>query len=140
MMPLTTPALHDLTPELSTPRSVGGEQRFFRALNRVVEPVVRAGLGSSLAGPGAFVVETTGRRSGKRRRVPLLGKRIGDTIVVSTIRADSQWVRNLEHDPVADVWLAGRPRRATATVIRLRGATIASLRLEPRCGPADPRV
>ena len=109
----------------------GGEQGLFRTLNCFVEPAVRAGLGGSLAGPGAFVVETTGRRSGLPRRVPLLGTRVGDTIVVSTIRDDSQWIRNLEHHPFADVWVAGRPRPATATVVRLPGATVAHLRLRP---------
>ena len=116
---------------------VGAQQRLFRTLNRFLEPAVRAGLGSTLAGPAAFVVETTGRHSGLPRRVPLLAKRIGDTIIVSTIRDDSQWIRNLEHHPVADIWIAGRPRRASATVVRVPGATIARLRLEPS-PPLDP--
>ena len=107
----------------------GAEQRFFRTVNRLVEPAVRAGLGNSLAGPGTFVLETTGRRTGLPRRVPVLGKRVGDTIVVSTIRDNSQWIRNLEHEPFAHVWVAGRPRPAAATVIRLPGSTVAHLRL-----------
>lgn len=110
------------------------EQQFFRTLNRLVEPAVRAGFGSPVAGPGTFVVETTGRRSGLPRRVPVLGARVGDTIVVSTVRSRSQWIRNLEHRPDADVWVAGRRRPATATVVHLHGATIARLRLRP-----DPR-
>jgi deazaflavin-dependent oxidoreductase (nitroreductase family) len=113
--------------------ATSGEQRVFRALNRVVEPLVRAGVGTSLAGPGAFVVETTGRRSGQPRRVPLLGKRVGDTVIVSTVRDGSQWVRNLEHDPAAIVWIAGRPRPATASVARVPGGAVARLRLERGC-------
>jgi deazaflavin-dependent oxidoreductase (nitroreductase family) len=113
----------------------GAQQRLLRALNRFVEPAVRAGLGSSLAGLAAFVVETTGRHSGLPRRVPLLAKRVGDTIIVSTIRDGSQWIRNLEHQPVAHVWIAGRPRRATATVVRMPGARIVHLRLQPSSPP-----
>ena len=100
-------------------------------MNRLVEPVVRAGIGNSLAGPGTFVIETTGRRSGLARRVPLLAKRLGDTIIVSTIRHNSQWIRNLEHHPNAHVWIAGQPRPAAATIVRLPGATLARLRLDP---------
>jgi deazaflavin-dependent oxidoreductase (nitroreductase family) len=130
-----------MTKQAST-LSVGpdsAEQRLFRTLNRFIEPAVRAGLGSSLAGPGAYVVETTGHRSGLPRRVPLLAKRVGDSILVSTIRDDSQWIRNLEHHPYADVWIAGRPRRAAATVVRLPGATIARLRLQPSSPPDHPQ-
>ena len=116
----------------------GAERRFFQTLNRFVEPAVRAGLGSSLGGPGAYVVETTGRRSGLPRRVPLLATRLGDTIIVSTIRDDSQWIRNLEHHPYADVWIAGRARPATATVVRVPGAAVAHLRLEPASRPGCP--
>ncbi len=111
--------------------ATGVEQRFFRTLNRFVEPVVRAGLGSSAPGPGAFVVETTGRRSGLPRPVVLLGQRFGHNIIVSTTRHRSQWIRNLEHHPFAEVWVAGRRRRVTATVVRLPGTTLARLRLRP---------
>jgi F420H(2)-dependent quinone reductase len=116
------------------------ERQLFRALNRVVEPVVRAGMGNTLAGPGTFVIETTGRRSGLPWRVPLLARRIGDTIIVSTIRNRSQWIRNLEHDPNAHAWIAGRPRPVTATIVRLPRATLARLRLEtsaPHASNAD---
>jgi hypothetical protein len=119
----------------SSVRSDSAQQLLFRTLNRFVEPVVRAGLGSSLAGPGTYVVETTGHRSGLPRRVPLLGQRVGDSIIVSTIRDGSRWIRNLEHHPYADVWIAGRPRRAAASVIRLPGVTVARLRLQPSSPP-----
>ena len=112
------------------------EQRDFRTLNRFVEPAVRAGLGNSIVGPGGFVMETTGRQPGLPRRVPLLGTLFGDTIVVSTTCAGSQWIRNVEHHPMVGVWVAGRRRRATADVVRLPGGAGANLRLRP-CIPTS---
>lgn len=111
----------DGTPETATPSAWSPEvtQRFFRELNRVVRPLVRAGLGSPTpVGVGAVVVESTGRVSGQPREVPLLGVRLGDRVVVSTVRSDSQWVKNLEADDRAAVWLCGRRHAATANVQR----------------------
>jgi hypothetical protein len=50
------------------PAEIAPTRQFFRTLNRIVEPAVRRGFGTSVHGPGIFVVETTGRRSGRRRR------------------------------------------------------------------------
>jgi deazaflavin-dependent oxidoreductase (nitroreductase family) len=94
-------------------------RRGFAALNGVVRPVVQAGIGNPLpVGAGAVVLETTGRRSGLPRAVPVLSTRLGDTLTVSTVRADSQWIRNAEADPNVAVWLGGHRRNAVATVKR----------------------
>ncbi len=94
-------------------------QVFFRSLNRFVKPAVKAGLGSPLPlGLGAVVLESTGRVSGKAREVPVLGIRLGDTVVVSTVRSRSQWLKNLESDARAAVWFCGRRHPATASVQR----------------------
>ena len=94
-------------------------RRAFSALNAVVRPAVQAGLGNPFPiGAGAVVLETTGRRSGLPRLVPVLSTRKGDTLTVSTVRSDSQWIRNAEADANVAVWLGGRRREAVATVRR----------------------
>lgn len=94
-------------------------QVLFRTMNRFVKPFVKAGLGSPLpVGLGAVVLESTGRVSGEPREVPVIGFRIGDKLLVSTVRGDSQWVKNLEADDEAAVWYCGKRRTATATVQR----------------------
>ena len=95
-------------------------QPFFRTLNRVVAPLVKRGLGSPLppVGAGLVMVESTGRVSGLPREVPLVGVRVGDRVVTSTVRSNSQWIRNLEADSSAGVWLFGCRRDAEATIRR----------------------
>ncbi|HJQ24490.1 MAG TPA: nitroreductase/quinone reductase family protein [Blastocatellia bacterium] len=94
------------------------ENEFYRGLNRVVEPMVRAGVGSPVLWPtGAIVLETTGRTTGRTHRVPLLVTRVGDLLLVSTVRRRSQWLENLAANPEARYWLAGRAHEATAFVI-----------------------
>lgn len=106
-------------------------RRGFSALNAVVRPAVHAGLGNPLPlGAGAVTIETTGRRSGLPRTVPVLATRLGDTLTVSTVRSDSQWLRNIEADANVAVWLYGKRRTATATVSRGTLNTV-RLALEP---------
>ncbi len=76
-----------------------------------------AGAGNPFpVGGGAIVLEVTGRVSGEPRQVPLLTTRLGDKLMVSTVRSDSQWLRNIKADPNVVVHLCGRRRTATAEV------------------------
>jgi deazaflavin-dependent oxidoreductase (nitroreductase family) len=101
------------------PASRGVEAEFFRMLNRLVEPHIRAGWASPRFVPGGLIVlETISRRSGRRLRTPLAAIRIDGHIVISTFRgARSQWVKNLAAHPQVRYWLRGRRRPARALVL-----------------------
>jgi deazaflavin-dependent oxidoreductase (nitroreductase family) len=96
------------------------EVEFFRMLNRVVEPRIRAGLGSPCLTPGGFIVlETRGRKTQRLARTPLAATRIADHVVVGTFRGGrSQWVRNLAAQPETRFWIGGRARPTRAFVLQ----------------------
>ncbi|NNC81833.1 MAG: nitroreductase family deazaflavin-dependent oxidoreductase [Acidimicrobiales bacterium] len=92
-------------------------RRGFDTLNRVMVPLVKAGVGTPPPiGLGLVVLETTGRVSGKPRQVPLVATRFGNQVNVSTVRGQSQWVKNLQAQPNGAIWVDGRKREATACV------------------------
>jgi len=106
------------------------QRHLFASLNSVVRPAVEAGFASPFPGlgVGAIVEESTGRTSGLLRRVPLLAARVGDRVYTSTVRGDSQWLRNLDANASAQVWLNGRKQPATATICR-GPLSVATLRI-----------
>jgi len=95
------------------------EKRFFRTLNSVVEPLVRRGVGSSRLAPASLILlETTGFKSGQRRRTPLLSLRLGRYRLVGTARGDrSFWVRNLQKNPGTNYFVGGNSRSSEAILI-----------------------
>lgn len=96
----------------------GFPNEIFSRLNQVVEPMVRAGFGNPILWPtGTIVVETIGRKSGRKINIPVLATRIGEMIVFSTIRRDAQWLKNLTANPEVRYWLAGQPREAKASIV-----------------------
>lgn len=93
------------------------QTQFFFSLNQFAEPLIRAGLGNPIFSPaGLIVIEVTGRKTGRKINLPVLATRFGNQLVFSTVRRNSQWVRNLTAQPEVRYWLAGRPREATAFV------------------------
>ncbi|MBM4383320.1 MAG: nitroreductase family deazaflavin-dependent oxidoreductase [Deltaproteobacteria bacterium] len=96
------------------------EAQLYRAVNAVLEPAIRAGLGAPLLSPAGFVVvEMTGAKSGKLRRVPLAALRIGSHLLIGTVRGErSLWVRNLAANGDVRVWLAARAKPMRAFVLR----------------------
>ncbi|MCH8815356.1 MAG: nitroreductase family deazaflavin-dependent oxidoreductase [Chloroflexi bacterium] len=117
-----------------TVRLAAIEASFFRALNRIAEPLVRAGWGSPLLTPsGLIVLETTGWRTGIARRLPVLATMIEGHALVGSIRADrSHWVKNLRVTPDVRYWLGGRAREATAIVLDSDGEPPEIEMLPPR--------
>ena len=109
------------------------EAEFFRALNALVEPWVRAGCGSpGLFPAGMIVLETTGAKSGLPRCVPLLATVLEGCLFVGTARSGrSHWLLNLRADPRVRYWLAGREHRGTAFVFAEDAARPATQMLPP---------
>ena len=94
------------------------EAEYYRALNLIVEPVVRAGCGLTGIVPiGLIVLETQGWRTGRLRRTTVLASAIDDLLLVSTVRGRrSHWVKNLSHNAEARYWSGDQPHPATAIV------------------------
>src|SRR4051812_10444161 len=65
--------------------------------------------------PGRTVLETTGRKSGEKRRTPIGGRVVGrDFWLVSEYGEQSQYVRNIKADPRVRVRIKGRWRAGIA--------------------------
>ena len=92
---------------------------FFRTLNSVVEPVVRAGCFSPnlFAPTGLIVLETTGHRSGKPHRTPVLAMLMDGHLIVRTFRGErSEWFKNLRKSPDVAYWTRGEKKAARAVI------------------------
>lgn len=68
--------------------------------------------------PIQTLLETTGRKSGKPRRTPLGGSRVGNEFwFVSEFGEKSQYVRNIKANPNVRVRLRGRWHSGTAHLV-----------------------
>ncbi len=119
---------------------------------RLLNPVVRAASRAGLPLPGLVILETTGRRSGEPRRVPVGKAIVGDTLwVVAEHGRKAAYVRNMEAHPrvrvrIGRAWRAGTahvlpdddwrerqrqmPNRANAAVVRLMGSEHVTVRVD----------
>jgi deazaflavin-dependent oxidoreductase (nitroreductase family) len=85
-----------------------------KVFNRLVLAAARAGLPL----PGVVILETTGRRSGEPRRVPVTRLLEGDTLwIVTEHGRKAGYVRNMAADPRVRVRAGRRWRTGTATVL-----------------------
>lgn len=74
-----------------------------------------------MAGDDYCYVTTTGRRSGRPHRIEIWYARAGATLyLLAGGGTASDWVRNLQADPVVTVELDGRSRPARARIIEDR--------------------
>jgi deazaflavin-dependent oxidoreductase (nitroreductase family) len=96
----------------------GFEAGFFRTLNRFVEPAAEAGCLSPDVWPtGLVLLETTGRRSGKPHRTPVLAMLVDGHVIVRTFRGErSDWFKNLRANPDVAYWSGGQKIPARAEV------------------------
>jgi deazaflavin-dependent oxidoreductase (nitroreductase family) len=68
--------------------------------------------------PFQTLLETTGRVSGRPRRTPLGGRRVGESFwLVSEFGTKSQYVRNIQADPRVRVRIGGRWHSGTAHLL-----------------------
>ena len=120
--------------------------------NRLVNPVVRPLLARGLFGRTHALLETTGRRSGVQRRVPVGNGLRGDTFWVVTEHGyATDYVKNIQKDPrvrvkVGRTWRTGRAqilpdddpyermrrlgRPVNDTALRLVGTEHVSIRID----------
>ncbi len=95
-----------------------GKRRLTTALAEYLfNPLVKAGVAAGLL-RGWAILETTGRRSGRRRRTPVGNGLLGDTFwIVAEHGRRAGYVRNIEADPRVRVNVRGRWRSRTAHVM-----------------------
>ncbi|MGZ0203517.1 nitroreductase/quinone reductase family protein [Streptomyces sp. RM1] len=94
------------------PVTTGRKQRLVTRFQRYVANPVNRRL------PFQTLLETTGRVSGKPRRTPVGGRRVGGSFwLVSEYGYASQYVRNIQADPRARVRVGGRWHRGVAHLL-----------------------
>lgn len=104
-------------------------RRWVRRWQRLANPLLRPSAGWA---PGWAVIETTGRRTGRRRRTPVGSRLKGSNLwVVAGDGRSSQWVLNAEADPRVRVQVHGRWRSGRAQVLADDDARRRLLRMNP---------
>jgi deazaflavin-dependent oxidoreductase (nitroreductase family) len=85
---------------------------------RLANPLVKAAAGAGAPLPGLVILETTGRKSGRARRIPVGKAMEGDTLwVVAEHGWKAGYVRNIEADPRVRVKVGPRWRTGTAQLM-----------------------
>lgn len=68
--------------------------------NRIINRLMRVLLTVGLAPPTYALLETTGRRSGRPRQIPVANGIVGDTFwLIAALGERAQYVRNIRTDP-----------------------------------------
>jgi deazaflavin-dependent oxidoreductase (nitroreductase family) len=102
-------------------------ERFWKTVNPLIRPL--AGFA-----PWWVLLETTGHRTGARRRTPLVnGPLDGSVLSVLSVYGDSAvFVKNIRANPRVRVKRRGRWREGTVEVIEVTSETVADLGLYAR--------
>jgi hypothetical protein len=91
---------------------------FLKTVGRGLMPLIEMGFANPLLWPtGAVVIEVTDKDSEKTYKLPLTATRIGNLILLTSLRRQAGWLQNLIVKPETRYWFAGRPRLATAFVL-----------------------
>jgi deazaflavin-dependent oxidoreductase (nitroreductase family) len=87
--------------------------------------------------PWWVLIETVGRRTGRRRRTPLArGPIDGDTTwLISVHGRHASWVKNLEYSPTVRLRVKRRWRTGTASIVRYEREIIRRFNRYARSGP-----
>ncbi len=102
------------------------ESLFFKNLNRIAKPLIKAGIGSPGPLPtGLILLETIGRKTGRRFETPVVASMFGKYLLIGTVRNRSQWIKNLAAQRDVNYWIKGKTRTAGVTVF-LPGGDFAS--------------
>ena len=104
------------------------------AVWRLFNPLARALAGTA---PWWVILETTGRLSGKRRRVPLARGPVDDGIawLISVHGEHASFARNIAADPQVRLKMRGRWRYGRAALCPLDVDTLSSFSRYARLGP-----
>ncbi len=96
-----------------------GKRRVAKTItNRVVNPLVRRVIEAAPFNTGWALLETTGRKSGLPRRVPIGDGLRGDSFWIVTEHGwGADYVRNIQADPRVRVKARGRWRTGTAQLL-----------------------
>jgi deazaflavin-dependent oxidoreductase (nitroreductase family) len=111
-----------------------------------LNPFIRALFRIGITPPGMALLETTGRRSGKVRRVPVMYYREGSVVwVIAQHGAHSGWVRNFQTDPHVRMrfkgkWEAGMAKLLPDDDPRERAREFGKSRLGKRIALANLRA
>lgn len=91
------------------------------ASNKFVYKFTRGRLGGSLAGAPVLFLTVTGRRTGKRRTIPLLYLADGDRIIIIASKGGDdrhpEWFKNLLVNPQVTVEIGRSKREMRASVV-----------------------
>src|SRR4051794_37672135 len=105
---------------LTAPPAVrDGKRRASRFVtNRFVNPLVRGAIERGVLTPAWALLETTGRKSGQPRRVPVGNGLRGDAFWIVTEHGwQAHYVKNIQADPRVRVKIGHAWRSGTATIL-----------------------